>query len=72
VIALCGAQQAVLERVEHFLGEYRSMASAYRAQAKAGISQTSLLTNISRTFNGLASQLEILEADVAAEQRKAR
>lgn len=53
--------------------EYRSIASAYRAQAKqAGISQkrASLLTNISRTFSGLASQLEMLEADVAAEQRK--
>ncbi|KWV49832.1 hypothetical protein AS156_14975 [Bradyrhizobium macuxiense] len=55
--------------------EARKLASEYRAQARqAGISQkrASLLTNISRTFSGLASQLEILEADVAAEQRKPR
>ncbi len=50
--------------------EYRSIASAYRAQSRqAGISEkrASLLANISRTFSGLASQLEMLEADVAAE-----
>ncbi|WP_128971717.1 hypothetical protein [Bradyrhizobium tropiciagri] len=53
----------------------RKLTSEYRAQAKqAGISEkrASLLTNISRTFSGLASQLEMLEADVAAEQKKLR
>ncbi|MBR0839226.1 hypothetical protein JQ607_03375 [Bradyrhizobium liaoningense] len=55
--------------------EYRSIASAYRNQARqAGISEkrASLLANISRTFSGLASQLEMLEADVAAEQKTLR
>ncbi|KWV55994.1 hypothetical protein AS156_05125 [Bradyrhizobium macuxiense] len=53
----------------------RKLASEYRAHAtQAGISikRASLLTNISRTFSGLASQLEMLEADVAAEQRTQR
>jgi hypothetical protein len=50
----------------------RKLASEYRARSmETGISQkrTSLLTNISRTFSGLASQLEMLEADVAEERK---
>jgi hypothetical protein len=52
--------------------ECRELASEYRAQARqAGISQrrATLLTNISRSFNGLASQLEMLASDMKADKR---
>ena len=53
--------------------EYRSIASAYKAKAsEPGISprRVSLLTNISRSFIGLATQLDMLAADMSEEQRK--
>ena len=51
--------------------ECRELASEYKAQARqAGISQrrATLLVNISHSFSGLASQLDILADDMKAEK----
>ena len=53
--------------------QYREFAEDYKARSKeAGISQkrATLLANLARSFSGIASQLEMLAADVAEENRK--
>jgi hypothetical protein len=55
--------------------ECRLIAQDHNASAKgAGLSlrRKSILTNIARSYSGLASQMEILDADLAEDSRRVK